>query len=170
MDGAGFGIAVHEAGPPDVPVIGVLHAECFADGIGGAAWSESVIAKVLFLPGSYGYLAMAGTDCGARAGRLAPAGFLLARAVAGEAEILSLGVRPAWRRGGVARALLHAALRRACETGVNRTRLEVAEDNLAACALYAAEGFAFVARCPAYYRRAGSFPAAALVFARSLTP
>ncbi len=52
-------ISVREAGPLDVPVIGVLHAECFSDGLGGAVWCESTIASVLSLPGSYGYLAAA---------------------------------------------------------------------------------------------------------------
>jgi ribosomal protein S18 acetylase RimI-like enzyme len=95
-----------------------------------------------------------------------PAGFLLARALAGESEILSLGVVAAWRRHGTARALLRAAMIRAGQTGAARTLLEVAEDNMAARSLYAAEGFALVNRLPRYYRRPGA--AAALVFARDL--
>ncbi len=144
-------IAVHEAGPLDVPVIAFLHAECFADRIGGAAWSQAAIAKVLSLPGSYGYLAMSCAEPGPKHAGLAPAGFLLARAAAGESEILSLGVAASWRRRGAARA-----------------SLDVAEENLAARGLYAVEGFAVVSRRPDYYRRLGGAPAAALVFARRL--
>jgi ribosomal-protein-alanine N-acetyltransferase len=109
-----------------------------------------------------------GPGPGRNAGDPVPAGFLLARALAAESEILSLGVAAAWRRHGAARALLHAAMARAGEAGAQRTLLEVAEDNLAARALYAAEGFAVVNRRPGYYRRSGGAFVAALVFARDL--
>ena len=97
-----------------------------------------------------------------------PAGFLLARALPGESEILSLGVATVWRRHGAARVLLRAAMARAGEAGAARTLLEVAEDNVAARNLYSAEGFALVGRRPRYYRRPGGTAAAALVFARDL--
>jgi ribosomal-protein-alanine N-acetyltransferase len=57
---------------------------------------------------------------------------------------------------------------RAGRVGAVRTLLEVAEDNMAARSLYAAEGFALVKRRPRYYRRPGGAAAAALVFARDL--
>lgn len=164
------GLALREAGPLDVPVIAGLHCGCFADGAGGAVWSAASIAKILSMAGSYAYLAsiVPGPGSGRNAGDPVPAGFLLARALAAKSEILSLGVAAAWRRHGAARALLRAAMARAGEAGAQRTLLEVAEDNLAARALYAAEGFAVVNRHPNYYRRSGGALAAALVFARDL--
>lgn len=163
-------IALLEAGPTDVPVIAALHCECFTDGLGGAVWSAASIAKVLSLAGSYAYLAsMAGAeDAGPKPAGPAPAGFVLARALAGECEILSLGVAADWRRRGVARALLRVAMDRAGEAGATRTLLEVAEDNEAARALYGAEGFTLVNRRPGYYSRPCGVRAAALVFARDL--
>ncbi len=98
-----------------------------------------------------------------------PAGFLLARILAGESEILSLGVATPWRRHGAARALLRAAVERAGLAGAARTLLEVAEDNRAARGLYATEGFAVVKRWPRYYQRPGGAAVAALVFARELS-
>lgn len=184
------GIALREAGPLDARVIAELHLQCFADGRGGAAWSAASIVQVLSLFGSYAYLATVAplTAAGGAAAdpRPAdpmpadpmpadpepadpePAGFLLARALAGESEILSLGVVAARRRHGTARALLRAAMIRAGQAGAARTLLEVAEDNMAARSLYAAEGFALVNRRPRYYRRPGAAAAAALVFAREL--
>ena len=158
------GIVLREAGPIDAKVIAELHLQCFADGHGGAAWSASSIVKVLSLFGSYAYLATVAPVTA----EPVPAGFLLARALVGEAEILSLGVAMAWRRHGTARALLRAAMTRASQAGAARTLLEVAEDNMAARSLYAAEGFALVKRWPHYYRRPGGAVAAALVFARDL--
>ena len=77
-------------------------------------------------------------------------GFLLVRAVADEAEILTLGVAPDRRRVGVGGSLLSAATRFLMEQGVRRLFLEVAVDNDAARRLYEARGFATVGRRPAY--------------------
>jgi ribosomal-protein-alanine N-acetyltransferase len=171
VSGGRCGIVLREAGPLDAGVIAGLHHQCFADVLGGAAWSTASIVKVLSLPGSYAYLAAAAPETAApQVGAVpVPAGFLLARALSGESEILSLGVVAAWRRHGTARALLRAAMERAGQAGAARTLLEVAEDNVAARGLYAAEGFALVKRWPRYYRRPGGVAAAALVFARELT-
>lgn len=158
-------LAIRAAGPLDVPVIAALHAECFAAAAHGEAWSEAAIAQILAMPGAYGLLA-AGRDQG-RPEREA-AGFLLARAGAEEAEVLSLGVPSAWRRRGAGRALLRAAIRQARRAGARRMFLEAAEDNLAAQGLYEAEGFARIGRRPGYYRRPGLAAAAALVFARDV--
>ncbi len=170
MNGGRLGIVLREAGPLDARVIAGLHLQCFGDGLGGAAWSAASIAKVLLLPGSYAYLAVVAPERAARAAAAepVPAGFLLARILAAESEILSLGVATAWRRHGAARGLLRAAMERAGRAGAARTLLEVAEDNMAARGLYAAEGFALVKRWPRYYRQPGGTAAAALVFARDL--
>ncbi len=168
MNGGRRGVVLREAGPLDAGVIAGLHLQCFADGLGGAAWSAASVAKVLSLPGRYAYRAVVAPERAARAVVAAPAGFLLARILAGESEILSLGVATAWRRHGAARALLRAAMERAGRAGAARTLLEVAEGNMAARGLYAAEGFALVKRWPRYYRQPGGTAAAALVFARDL--
>jgi ribosomal-protein-alanine N-acetyltransferase len=170
VNGGRRGIVLREAGPLDARVIAGLHLQCFADALGGVAWSAASIAKVLSLPGSYAYLAVVAPERAVRgvAATPAPAGFLLARILAGESEILSLGVATAWRRHGAARALLRAAMERAGRVGAARTLLEVAEHNMAARGLYAAEGFALVKRWPRYYRQPGGTTAAALVFARDL--
>ncbi len=171
MNAGRRGIVLSEAGPLDARVIAELHLQCFADGLGGAAWSAASIAKVLSLPGSYAYLAVVAPEkATVQAAAAAPAlaGFLLARILAGESEILSLGVATAWRRHGAARALLRAAMERAGRAGAARTLLEVAEDNMAARGLYAAEGFALVKRWPRYYRQPGRTTATALVFVRDL--
>ena len=74
--------------------------------------------------------------------------FVLGRIVAGEGEVLTLATHPDHQRLGLARAAL-TAFCAACDTVV----LEVADDNSAACALYASLGFAEVGRRKGYYRR-----------------
>jgi ribosomal-protein-alanine N-acetyltransferase len=92
-----------------------------------------------------------------------PAGLVLARVVAADCEILTLGVAPPWRRRGVARRLLSAALAESRRAGARAVFLEVAEDNPAAQAFYRAEGFTRVGLRADYYRRPGAAPVAALV-------
>ncbi len=160
------GPAIREIEPGDLPLIAQMHARCFADGRGGAVWSETEIAKILDLPLTFGLLAWAPDDGAAGNGPL-PLGFALCRCAADEGEILSLGVVDRARRGGVGRALVDAALARGARGGARRFYLEVAEDNLAARKLYGAAGFILSGRRPNYYRRPAG-PATALVFAREL--
>ena len=160
------GFATREIGPADMPLIAEMHARCFADGWGGAVWSETEIAKILDLPMTFGLLAWTPND-GVAGGDPRPLGFALYRCAADEGEILSLGVVDQARRGGVGQALVDAVLARGARAGARRFYLEVAEDNLAARKLYGAAGFVLVGRRPNYYQRPAG-PAAALVFAREL--
>ncbi len=138
----------------DAAVLAALHGECFPDD----PWGDQAVREVLAMPGAFGFLGV-GED-GAM-----PTAFLVALAVAGNCEILALGVRPEWRRRGVAGALLDRLL--AAVAGITPVvLLEVAEDNDAALALYARAGFARVGRRPAYYRRADGARVAALQLRR----
>ncbi|WP_299283706.1 ribosomal protein S18-alanine N-acetyltransferase [uncultured Tateyamaria sp.] len=78
-------------------------------------------------------------------------GFALWRAVAGEAELLTIAVDPAHQGQRIGHALMQEGIRLA-ETKADTAFLEVAQDNAAACALYDRFGFKVVARRPAYYQ------------------
>jgi len=97
-----------------------------------------------------------------------PLGFILVRAVAGEAEILTLAVAPAFRRQGAARALVEAVAVEASRRGARTLFLEVAEDNPAAIALYESTEFEAVGLRRGYYARKDARPADALVLRRRL--
>jgi ribosomal-protein-alanine N-acetyltransferase len=79
-------------------------------------------------------------------------GFLVARQVVDEAEILNLGVARARRRRGDGGALLRAAMDELRVRGVSRVFLEVRESNEVGIAFYAKYGFAKTGKRPAYYR------------------
>lgn len=97
-----------------------------------------------------------------------PGGFILLRAVADEAEILTLAVRPAARRRGLGARLVREGGTAAAARGATRLFLEVAEDNAAALALYTKAGFAEAGRRPGYYARAGGGRRDALILALNL--
>lgn len=67
------------------------------------------------------------------------------------AEILTLGTLPQYRRQGVAKALLRHAFALARQAGCLRMSLEVRQSNEAAIALYQSEGFKRAAVRKNYY-------------------
>ena len=83
----------------------------------------------------------------------APAGFALGRAVADEAELVTIAVDPDARRQGAGRALLARFEAEARARNATTAFLEVAEDNAPARALYAAAGWRETGRRKGYYAR-----------------
>jgi ribosomal-protein-alanine N-acetyltransferase len=92
-------------------------------------------------------------------------GFLIAREVAGEAEILNLAVVVAKRRRGEGAALLKAAVEVLRARQVSRVFLEVRESNEAGKAFYQKQGFSETGKRAGYYRDPDE---AAIVMARKL--
>lgn len=79
------------------------------------------------------------------------AGFLCSWLLCGELHIQNVATAPAFRRRGVAAALLRHAFARARRQGCERALLEVRVGNAGAIALYRAFGFRELARRPRYY-------------------
>jgi len=127
----------------DLGALALLHRRCFP----AEPWDRDQLRLLLAQPGCHGLLAE-GEDG-------APAGLLLLRCAADEAEVLALAVDPALRRRGLARALLLAGLGGLIAAGVRQLFLEVAADNAAARGLYGGFGFREVGRRPRYYRGGG---------------
>lgn len=97
------------------------------------------------------------------------AAFLLGRAVAGEAELLTLAVAPDARRRGLGRGLVARFLYQARLRGADKAFLEVSAENTAAIALYESAGFARSGLRRGYYRTADGAVVDALVMSRGLT-
>lgn len=158
-------LAISPAGRRDYATLAKLHGRCL-----DPAWSAESVSGLFDTPGTLGLIA--------RADGL-PVGFILCRRAGDECEMLALGVVAEQRRGGIARALLDAAVAmlekanspdtNSPDNGVQALFLEVTEDNAAARALYDAAGFNRVGRRADYYRRAGGDPVAALVLRRQIT-
>lgn len=96
------------------------------------------------------------------------AGFLLGRAVAGEAELLTVAVAPEARGRGLGQRLVSRFLYQARLRGAEVAFLEVAEDNAPARAVYSKAGFTESGRRRGYYRSPGGHPVDALVMRRVL--
>jgi len=95
-------------------------------------------------------------------------GFVIARCVLGEGEILSIAVDPAWQGQGAGRALLRAADAVLLGHSGETVFLEVAIDNAPARGLYRRAGFVEIGRRNGYYRRRGGLLVDALVLKKAL--
>jgi ribosomal-protein-alanine N-acetyltransferase len=112
----------------------------------GEAWTASQCAGLLPMPGVWLILAREGD---------AVTGFALARAVAGEAELLLLAVRRAAQGRGIGKMLLDRFTEDAKGRGATRLHLEVREGNHA-LSLYERADFTLIGRRRNYYSgRAG---------------
>lgn len=133
--------------------LAALHGRCFTT---PRPWTEAEFAG--FLADPLTFLLVEGD-----------AGLILGRAVAGEAELLTIAVAPEARQRGLGRKLVSRFLYQARLRGADSAFLEVAEDNGAARALYTRSGFAEAGRRRGYYRTPGGRLIDALVLRRVLT-
>jgi len=79
------------------------------------------------------------------------AGFMVARRIASDLEILNFAVRPGDRRRGIGAGLLNAALDWGKSFGAEEAMLEVRESNLAALRFYERHNFKVAGRRVNYY-------------------
>jgi [ribosomal protein S18]-alanine N-acetyltransferase len=89
--------------------------------------------------------------CTVLRGRRGVVGYLCLWEIGHEIHITNLAVHPEWRRRGVARRLLAAALAGGVARGVTLAFLEVRPSNTRALALYESLGFQVIGRRNGYY-------------------
>jgi ribosomal-protein-alanine N-acetyltransferase len=129
----------------DLALLAALHAEIFK-APWDQPWSAQSFAEILAMPGARGWLMTSGST---------PIGFLLARFILDEGEILLTGIVPAAQRHGHAGRLMRVLLEAARSAGIGTLFLEHAAGNEAAAALYGRFGFSRIGRRRAYYERRG---------------
>ncbi len=78
-------------------------------------------------------------------------GFIVYRQTLDEAELITIGVAPDARRGGIAAAMLGIMEGELKKNGVKSIFLEVAQDNTPARNLYKQNGFTEIGVRPKYY-------------------
>jgi ribosomal-protein-alanine N-acetyltransferase len=150
--------AVEPLSEDDARLLPPIHREDFS-----RPWSGQEFASLVAQEPVFGFAAwqVGRRDAG-------PAGFVLARQAAGEAEILTIAVRRAMRRLGLGRDLMEAVLRELHAQRAQALFLEVDETNAPAVALYRRLGFREVGKRPGYYGEKGEAKTAALVMRRDL--
>jgi ribosomal-protein-alanine N-acetyltransferase len=134
------GYRIRAAQLADVPELAQLEPRCFSD-----PWSSAGFRDMLSAPYILGWIA---EDKFSRI-----AGYLVARVIEDEGEILNLAVDPETRREGIGALLLESGLQALRHHGVQAVFLEVRISNQAAIDLYLSRGFRPIGLRHGYYRR-----------------
>lgn len=129
---------IRSAHTDDAAALAGIHAESFAH-----AWDALTLESMLSDRSVCAHV-MAGD---------APEGFIIARCVADEAEVLTVAVAGAARGKGHGRLLLDASLAELVRRRIRKVFLEVEAGNSAALRLYAGAGFEKIGTRRGYYRQ-----------------
>ncbi len=148
---------ISDAGPVDTAAIATLYGQLFSP-----PWSAREVEDLIAHPGASAFVVR-------RPHEADIAGYILGRVAADEAEVLSIGVDPRWRRLGVGRKLIHILAERSRAMGAKQIFLEVSAVNAPAVALYRALGFMQRGVRRGYYQLPGKPAEDALLFALDLS-
>ena len=118
---------------PDYQQLAILHQQCFEHG-----WSVQDFTELYTIKGT-----LAVIDDKA---------FAVIRILAGEAEIITLGVLPDYRKHNIASAMVREIVNYCQHNQVNSLFLEVRQSNQSAIKLYHNAGFKVIAIRKEYYR------------------
>lgn len=127
-------------------LLAALHGDAFPP---DERWDEAAFAALLDQPHCF---ACVHEVFDPALGEAVPCGMALLRIAADEAELLTIGVRPAARGRGVGGALLTRSVAECAARGVRWIYLEVAPGNAPAHALYLRHGFTEAGRRRRYYQ------------------
>lgn len=146
--------------PDHCRAVAELHGQRFP-----RAWGDGEFLSLLLQPNTFGFAAWQTNTLIFKAPL---SGFVLAREVAGEAEILTIAVGEKVGRFGLGWRLMQAAIREAKSRGGEAMFLEVDDGNAPALGLYRKLGFEKAGERPAYYTDEQGRRTSALVMRRDL--
>jgi ribosomal-protein-alanine N-acetyltransferase len=149
----GFGLRA--VGAEEAAMLAAIHEECFP-----SYWDNDAFNDFFAVEGTYALLAERGSEAAA---------MMVWRLAGEQADIITLAVRPAFRRQGLARTLLAEALNQLRAQGAQTLFLDVEDGNHAAIRLYEQAGFAHQRRRKLYYRQKDGSYTDALVMKKCLT-
>jgi len=132
----------------DASTLAKIHEECFPN-----YWDSNAFTNFFGIDHTRAVLVEAGP-----AGAVQWAGMMVYRVVHEQADIITIAVRPDWRRKGLARDLMQVAMTHAKKLGAVGMFLDVEEGNIPAWRLYETLGFRQINRRKDYYKQKdGSF-------------
>ena len=141
------------AGKNETGTLAAIHFECFPH-----YWNVDAFNDFFGVEGTFALLAETSE----------PVGMIVYRMHGDDADIMTMGVKPAGRRQGIAAALLQKALSHCQSLGAKSMFLDVEEGNAPAITLYEKHGFTLIRRRKNYYRQKDGTCTDALVMSRKL--
>ena len=153
-----FDVSIRDMEQSDFPKLSAIHGQGFARG-----WSDGEIEKLL---ASDHYFCLVAIRKGGNSKN--PLGFMIAKSIEDEAEIITIAVDKSARSRGVGSKLVQETIRKLQYDRVKSLFLEVDESNQPAIKLYSRNQFRLLNTREGYYKDALGNPANALVMQRQL--
>jgi ribosomal-protein-alanine N-acetyltransferase len=127
----------------DSPVLSKIHEECFPN-----YWDSNAFTNFFGIENTRAVLVELHDGK-----KPQPVGMMVYRVVHEQSDIITIAIRPNWRRQGLARELLSRAFSHARALGAKAMFLDVEEGNQAAMVLYDRLGFKQINRRKGYYKQ-----------------
>lgn len=147
---------IRNTGESEAEMLAAIHEECFPN-----YWDSSAFTDFFSVAGTHALLAEA-------PGTKEPVAMIVYRVQFEQADIITLAVRPAWRRQGIARALAQQSLAHMRDLGGQTVFLDVEDGNSPAISLYETMGFSHERRRKLYYRQKDGSYTDALVMKKKI--
>jgi [ribosomal protein S18]-alanine N-acetyltransferase len=166
--------SIRTATTQDAEILSSIHRDAFPNYWNVAAFNDFFAVKdtFAFIASSCGEHSESTGSFGARDPAQSlrnsqdDVGMIVYRLHGGDADIMTMAVKPAFRRQGIARELLQKTLAHAATLGVGTMFLDVEEGNHPAISLYEKHGFTLIRRRKSYYRQKDGSLTDALVMAK----
>lgn len=138
----------------EAEILTEIHAECFP-----RYWNRQAFTDFFAVKNTFAKL----VECDGKA-----VAMMVYRVAYDQADVLTVAVRPAFRKVGIAKKLVTDALTHCAELGVEKLFLEVEVGNDPAIKLYEKLGFKHISRRKLYYQQLDGSLTDALVMAKKL--
>jgi [ribosomal protein S18]-alanine N-acetyltransferase len=146
---------------PEAHTLAKIHEECFPN-----YWDSNAFTNFFGVENTRALLVEIQTASAAGEVML-PVAMMVFRVVHEHSDIITIAVRPQWRRMGLARELMGRAMTHARTLGANVMFLDVEETNQPAIVLYQELGFKQINRRKSYYKQKDGSYTDALVMQRA---
>lgn len=144
----------HFVGAENSETLTKIHEECFP-----RYWDRNAFTNFFAVKNTFAVLVEDGKT---------PVGMMVYRITFDQADVLTVAVRPAFRKAGIAKKLVADSLAHCAEIGAKKMFLEVEVGNDPAIKLYENQGFKHISRRKLYYKQIDGSLTDALVMSKKL--
>lgn len=131
-----------------------IHEKCFP-----RYWNRQAFTDFFAVKDTFAFLVEEGNI---------PIAMTVYRVALDQADVMTIGVLPQWRRKGIAKMLVEKIIADCSELGVKKLFLEVEDGNEAGLNLYEQSGFKHISRRKLYYKQLDGSLTDALVMVKKL--
>ncbi len=146
--------AIRQVTQSEAEILTYIHEKCFP-----RYWNRQAFTDFFAVKDTFAFLVEEGAE---------PIAMTVYRVALDQADVMTIGVLPQWRRRGIAKMLVGKIISDCKDLGVKKLFLEVEDGNSAGLRLYEQYGFEHISRRKLYYKQLDGSLTDALVMVKKL--